>query len=105
MGYDTSDQWKKGSKSIHLKVNGEWVTEKKNMAYVLGETYQSNFSYENSSEECKTFIAQEEQNYIRFDCDNTKDYNEDFKLCEFKTASLNLKIHQQLILSSPLEAF
>ena len=61
------------------------LQERKKLDNVLGET-QSNFRSENYSEEFKNFQAQEQQNDIRFDSDNTEDYNENFGLREFRKA-------------------
>ena len=74
------------STSHHLQDNGSWITERKDIANVLGSTYKRTFSSNNYSEDFKQFKIIEEQNEIDFDSTNDETYNQQFSLRELKNA-------------------
>ena len=78
----------KGSKSTikHLKVNGDLLTGKSDIANTLASTISKNSSSSNYVPAFQRYQKVQEKQPLNFKSDNGEDYNEHFSISELKTA-------------------
>ena len=79
---------KSGSSVSHLKVNGQEISDMKDITNTLAQNFAKNSSSNNCTEEFKKFKQHAEKSKLNFKSSNNESYNQPFSLSELED-SLN----------------